>query len=174
MLLRPDSRNQSLGMWVVFWMADKRFLALKWLKNLWLGNSWSSPWFYNLKHHDMTHPIVHVQLSASACWVLHLFCVRISPGLGHSVYRRLPHPAVAPACVTVMATDSDTGGQGDCLQTDFDSLFLTDEADKNALVAKQQQLSYIRSDGGSTPHSRGSPARRNQVNVSDNKTQTYP
>ena len=56
----------------------------------------------------------------------------------------------------------DTGGS-DCLQTDFDSLFLTDEADKNALVAKQQQLSYIRSDGGSTPHSRGSPARRNQV-----------
>jgi len=48
--------------------------------------------------------------------------------------------------------------------TDFDSLFITDEADQNALVAKQQ-LSYVTSRPGSghmTPQSRGSPSRRQQ------------
>ena len=34
--------------------------------------------------------------------------------------------------------------------TDFDSLFITDEADQNALVAKQQ-LSYVTSRPGSGP-----------------------
>ena len=52
-------------------------------------------------------------------------------------------------------------------ETDFDSLFSLDEADKADLVAKQQQLSYIRRDGaggsGAGSPARGSPARRIQV-----------
>ena len=63
------------------------------------------------------------------------------------------------------------GDECDVIRTDFDSLFITDEADQNALVAKQQQLSqlsYISSRPGAgsghiTPQSRGSPARRQQV-----------
>ena len=71
------------------------------------------------------------------------------------------------------------GDQCEVIRTDFDSLFITDEADQNALVAKQQQLSYISSRPGAgsghissrpgagsghiTPQSRGSPARRQQV-----------
>ena len=45
--------------------------------------------------------------------------------------------------------------------TDFDSLFILDEADQQQLVAKQQ-IHRGQGSGASTPH-RGSPARRNQV-----------
>ena len=57
-------------------------------------------------------------------------------------------------------------GDSEGQQTDFDSLFILNEEDKADLVAKQQQLSYIRrGEGGSGAGSpaRGSPARRTQV-----------
>ena len=57
-------------------------------------------------------------------------------------------------------------GDSEPQQTDFDSLFILNEEDKADLVAKQQQLSYIRrGEGGSGAGSpaRGSPARRTQV-----------
>ena len=59
-------------------------------------------------------------------------------------------------------------GDSEGQQTDFDSLFILNEEDKADLVAKQQQLSYIRrGEGGSGAGSpaRGSPARRTQVRV---------
>ena len=58
-----------------------------------------------------------------------------------------------------------SSGMGDPDQqqthTDFDSLFILDEADQQQLVAKQQ-IHRGQGSGASTPH-RGSPARRNQV-----------
>lgn len=64
----------------------------------------------------------------------------------------------------VMSADSEQ--QEPNQQTDFDSLFILNEEDKADLVAKQQQISYIRrGEGGSGAGSpaRGSPARRTQV-----------
>ena len=63
-----------------------------------------------------------------------------------------------------MSADSEQ--QEPTQQTDFDSLFILNEEDKADLVAKQQQISYIRrGEGGSGAGSpaRGSPARRTQV-----------
>ena len=60
----------------------------------------------------------------------------------------------------------DSEQQEPTQQTDFDSLFILNEEDKADLVAKQQQISYIRrGEGGSGAGSpaRGSPARRTQV-----------
>ena len=65
-----------------------------------------------------------------------------------------------------MSGDSEQEGREETQQTDFDSLFILNEEDKADLVAKQQQISYIRrGEGGSGAGSpaRGSPARRTQV-----------
>lgn len=62
--------------------------------------------------------------------------------------------------------DVAMSGDSEAQQTDFDSLFILNEEDKADLVAKQQQISYIRrGEGGSGAASpaRGSPARRTQV-----------
>ena len=66
-----------------------------------------------------------------------------------------------------MSGDSEQeAGRQEAQETDFDSLFILNEEDKADLVAKQQQISFIRrGEGGSGAGSpaRGSPARRTQV-----------
>ena len=66
-----------------------------------------------------------------------------------------------------MSGDSEQEvGRQEAQETDFDSLFILNEEDKADLVAKQQQISFIRrGEGGSGAGSpaRGSPARRTQV-----------
>ena len=69
-----------------------------------------------------------------------------------------------------MSGDSEQeAGRQEAQETDFDSLFILNEEDKADLVAKQQQISFIRrGEGGSGAGSpaRGSPARRTQVSYS--------